>query len=148
MLQMPWPGCNIHKFNQQPHLTEYLLNTENRVLVEASPVDAVWGIGLSADSKDIDNIYAWRGQNLLGFALMEARDFLKKFGRFEPLANAMQPPWIKYPGIDSHDMFWRMGAGEDYLMKFSKYYDSLSGREQAIYQLTNPLPYNWPGFYD
>ena len=67
---------NIHKFNQHPILAEYLLKTENRILVEASPVDTIWGIGLSLDSRDIENIYAWRGQNLLGFVLMETRDFL------------------------------------------------------------------------
>ncbi|MBK9983575.1 MAG: NADAR family protein [Saprospiraceae bacterium] len=73
---------NIHKFNQHPPNAEYLLKTDDRILVEASPVDTIWGIGLSQDSKDIDNIYAWRGENLLGFVLMETRDFLKEFGHF------------------------------------------------------------------
>jgi ribA/ribD-fused uncharacterized protein len=68
---------NIHKFNQHPKLAEFLLNTENRVLVEASPVDNIWGIGLSQEQKEIENVYAWQGLNLLGFALMEVRDFLK-----------------------------------------------------------------------
>jgi ribA/ribD-fused uncharacterized protein len=68
---------NIHKFGQHSLLKEYLLKTENRVLVEASPVDTIWGIGLSKDSKEINNINAWRGENLLGFALMETRDVLK-----------------------------------------------------------------------
>jgi ribA/ribD-fused uncharacterized protein len=69
---------NMHKFSQHAELGEYLLQTENRILVEASPVDTIWGIGLSQDSKEINNIHAWRGQNLLGFALMEVRDFLRK----------------------------------------------------------------------
>ena len=69
---------NIHKFTQHPKLEEYLLKTDNRILVEASPVDTVWGIGLTQDSKDIYNVNAWRGLNLLGFALMETRDFLLK----------------------------------------------------------------------
>ena len=68
---------NIHKFSQNAALADYLLKTGDRVLVEASPVDAIWGIGLSADSVDIENVYAWRGENLLGFALIEARDFLQ-----------------------------------------------------------------------
>ena len=54
---------NIHKFNQHPILADYLIKTGDRVLVETSPVDIVWGIGLSQDSMDIDNIYAWRGLN-------------------------------------------------------------------------------------
>jgi ribA/ribD-fused uncharacterized protein len=73
---------NIHKFSQHSKFADYLLQTENKILVEASPVDIIWGIGLSKDSKNIENIYAWRGQNLLGFALMAARDFLKESGQF------------------------------------------------------------------
>jgi hypothetical protein len=79
---------------------------------------------------------------------MATRDFLKEFGHFKPLDNAMQPPWTKFPGVDTHDMFWRMGNGEDYLMTFSKYYDSLTDREKIVYKLTNPLPYEWTNFYD
>lgn len=78
---------NIHKFNQHPQLADYLLKTGNRILVEASPIDPIWGIGLAEDDKDIENIYAWRGQNLLGFALMATRDFLKDFGHFNPLQS-------------------------------------------------------------
>ena len=69
---------NIHKFNQNPLLGEFLLQTESRILVEASPIDEIWGIGLAADNPDIENIEKWRGLNLLGFALMETRDYLKK----------------------------------------------------------------------
>ncbi len=68
---------SIHKFEQNKKLGEYLLNTTDRVLVEASPVDTVWGIGLSQNSRNIENPNTWRGQNLLGFALMEARDALQ-----------------------------------------------------------------------
>jgi len=70
---------NIYKFNQNALLANYLLNTGDRVLVEASPVDKIWGVGLSQDDDAITNIYAWRGENLLGFALMEVRDFLRDF---------------------------------------------------------------------
>ncbi|WP_163830675.1 NADAR family protein [Spartinivicinus ruber] len=68
---------NIAKFNQNPNLKEFLLNTGNRVLVEASPVDKIWGIGLPADYQYIENPYMWKGLNLLGFALMEVRNQLK-----------------------------------------------------------------------
>lgn len=68
---------NYHKFNQNPELKEFLINTKDRVIVEASPVDAIWGIGLASDHKDIENPEKWRGLNLLGFALMEVRDELK-----------------------------------------------------------------------
>jgi ribA/ribD-fused uncharacterized protein len=66
----------LHKFSQHPDLRDYLITTGRRVLVEASPVDRVWGIGLSADDPDAPRPDAWRGLNLLGFALMDVRDRL------------------------------------------------------------------------
>jgi ribA/ribD-fused uncharacterized protein len=74
---------NTHKFNQHPEFADYLLKTENRILVESSPVDTIWGIGLSQDSKDIENIYAWRGQNLLGFAFNGDPRLLERIWTFQ-----------------------------------------------------------------
>ncbi len=68
---------NKHKFSQSETMKAFLLNTGNRVLVEASPVDAIWGIGLAADFRGIENPHNWKGLNLLGFVLMEVRDYLK-----------------------------------------------------------------------
>ncbi|MEL6544743.1 MAG: NADAR family protein [Myxococcota bacterium] len=65
--------ASVAKFDQNPELRAYLLGTGERVLVEASPVDRIWGIGLAADDKRVHNPLQWRGENLLGFALMEAR---------------------------------------------------------------------------
>jgi len=64
---------SVHKFGQHPQLRDYLLGTGQRVLVEASPVDRIWGIGLARDDERAERPEAWRGLNLLGFALMEAR---------------------------------------------------------------------------
>jgi ribA/ribD-fused uncharacterized protein len=64
---------SVHKFAQHPDLRAYLLATRDRVLVEASPLDRVWGIGLAADDAGARHPASWRGLNLLGFALMEAR---------------------------------------------------------------------------
>lgn len=64
---------SIHKFGQNPLLKAYLLNTGNRVLVEASPLDPIWGIGLAKDHEHAGQPAFWKGRNLLGFALMEAR---------------------------------------------------------------------------
>lgn len=69
---------SIHKFAQNKALGDYLLSTGDRVIVEASPVDPVWGIGLAQDSPKAMHPDTWKGENLLGFALMEARDFLSK----------------------------------------------------------------------
>jgi len=69
---------NYQKFSQHPQLKEYLLTTSDRVLVEASPVDAIWGIGLAATHPDAMQPAKWPGENLLGFALMEVRDQLRR----------------------------------------------------------------------
>ncbi|MEV6396542.1 NADAR family protein [Streptomyces sp. NPDC051907] len=69
---------SIHKFGQNEELRTFLLNTQQRVLVEASPLDRIWGIGLAADDPRAQDPTRWRGQNLLGFALMEAREALRE----------------------------------------------------------------------
>ncbi|MFF7320672.1 NADAR family protein [Streptomyces albogriseolus] len=66
-----------HKFAAHGGLRSFLLGTGDRVLVEASPVDRVWGIGLAADDEAATDPARWRGPNLLGFALMEARRRLR-----------------------------------------------------------------------
>ncbi|TMF13480.1 MAG: NADAR family protein [Chloroflexi bacterium] len=69
---------NLAKFSQNPDLRAYLLGTGDRVLVEASPVDRIWGIGLSRDDPRAGKPSLWRGKNLLGFALMEVRERLSE----------------------------------------------------------------------
>ncbi|MEV0612529.1 NADAR family protein [Nonomuraea sp. NPDC050404] len=69
---------NAAKFGQHPELAGFLLGTAGRVLVEASPVDPVWGIGLAAGDEHATAPARWKGLNLLGFALMAARDLLGK----------------------------------------------------------------------
>ncbi len=61
------------------HWKEYpLLSTKNMVIVEASPSDKVWGIGLSMTNKDINDPKKWKGKNLLGKCLMNVRTIFKK----------------------------------------------------------------------
>lgn len=74
---------SVHKFAAHGELRSFLLNTGDRVLVEASPVDRVWGIGLAADAEAANDPTRWRGPNLLGFALMEARRRLRETARAE-----------------------------------------------------------------
>ncbi len=67
---------NLYKFSQDKLLKEYLLSTKQRIIVEASPRDRIWGIGMGQHNEKAENPNLWRGQNLLGFALMEVRDEL------------------------------------------------------------------------
>jgi len=67
---------NLAKFGQNPALRGFLTTTTGRVLVEASPADRVWGIGLAADDRRAVRPSQWRGLNLLGFALMDVRERL------------------------------------------------------------------------
>ncbi len=69
--------ANQAKFEQNPDLRAFLLQTGDRVIVEASPVDRIWGIGLAQEDEHVDNPNLWRGLNLLGFALMQVRAALQ-----------------------------------------------------------------------
>lgn len=69
---------NYAKFSQNPKLRQFLMQTNTRILAEASPYDKIWGIGMSANNEKIENPLMWKGQNLLGFALMEVRDMLEE----------------------------------------------------------------------
>ncbi|WP_245703570.1 NADAR family protein [Streptomyces lushanensis] len=68
---------SVHKFGQDAGLRAFLLGTGERILVEASPMDRIWGIGLASDDERARDPARWRGLNLLGFALMEARERLR-----------------------------------------------------------------------
>ena len=68
---------NLAKFGQNESLRDYLLGTEDHVLVEASPYDRLWGIGLKATDVRAKHPDTWQGQNLLGFALMDVRSEIR-----------------------------------------------------------------------
>ena len=69
---------NRTKFMQNPHLSKILQDTANTTLVEASPYDKIWGIGLREDDPRAKDKNQWQGKNLLGYALTEVR--LELFG--------------------------------------------------------------------
>jgi ribA/ribD-fused uncharacterized protein len=70
---------NLEKFNQNPDLKKYLLATGKKILAETNPQDPIWGIGISENDEHVKNPLMWKGQNLLGFVLMEVRERLKHF---------------------------------------------------------------------
>ncbi len=69
--------ANIAKFTAHPELKEFLLSTGDDIIVEASPYDRVWGIGLDQTDPRCNDPKKWMGENLLGYVLMHARELLK-----------------------------------------------------------------------
>ncbi|WP_426452631.1 NADAR family protein [Paenibacillus sp. S-38] len=67
---------NLAKFSQNNSLWSFMKSCRNRIFVEASPVDKIWGIGLAKDHPNALNPMLWPGKNWLGFALTEVRDRL------------------------------------------------------------------------
>jgi len=64
------------KFSQNEELLGQLLSTKGTTLVEASPFDTIWGIGLSEKNPKAQNRNTWRGQNRLGEILTKVREEL------------------------------------------------------------------------
>ena len=76
---------NEAKFSQNIALRQFLAGTGRCILAEASPTDEIWGIGLAADDLGATDPLAWRGHNLLGFALMHVRSRMREL---KPLAKS------------------------------------------------------------
>lgn len=68
---------NYLKFSQNKVLRDELLSTGDKVIVEGSPYDKIWGVGLQFDDERIEDEKNWNGENLLGKALMEVRSKLR-----------------------------------------------------------------------
>lgn len=69
---------NFAKFHQHPELAQILLSTGDAILVEASPYDRVWGVGIAADDPRIEQPSSWPGANKLGIILMDVRTMLRE----------------------------------------------------------------------
>jgi ribA/ribD-fused uncharacterized protein len=83
--QRLWDACkfdivvlgNLYKFSQNKHLGQKLLDTGKKILVEASPSDKIWGIGLDEETARKTPEDDWPGENLLGKALMRVRYIMR-----------------------------------------------------------------------
>ena len=69
---------NLAKFTQNPNLKVELLKTGDREIVEASPYDKIWGIGMGVDHRNIEDKSKWQGKNWLGEAIMQVRETFNK----------------------------------------------------------------------
>ena len=66
--------ANYAKFTQNPHMLVELIQTGDREIVEASPEDKIWGIGLhESDPRCLDK-EQWNGKNWLGIIIMKVRE--------------------------------------------------------------------------
>ncbi len=74
---------NIAKF-KDPGLRSALLETGDREIVEASPYDTIWGIGLGENDPDALDKSKWQGTNWLGIALMKVRSYYKDLEVYKP----------------------------------------------------------------
>jgi len=68
---------NLARFSQDAETRQTLLSTGDRTIVEASPTDRIWGIGLAQDDPKALDPAQWRGTNWLGVALMQVRETLR-----------------------------------------------------------------------
>ena len=66
------------KFAQNEDLKRQLFDTEDSILAECAVNDRIWGIGLSMKDSNRLEPEKWRGQNLLGYALMMVRNWIKE----------------------------------------------------------------------
>ena len=69
--------ANYAKFSQNENMKGALMATGDKVLVEASPYDRVWGIGMSEDTARLTPAKFWLGENLLGRIITQVREDLK-----------------------------------------------------------------------
>lgn len=74
--QIVWKG-NHAKFTQNKRLKEILLATDDDLLVEASPYDVIWGIGLREDDPKVNDPSLWRGKNWLGEVITDVREAIR-----------------------------------------------------------------------
>ena len=119
------------KFFQHHELKKLLVSTGDAVLIEDTTNDNYWANGGDGT-----------GKNRLGELLMEVREELK---RISADTDLYLPPWIAFPAIDEHDMFWSMGRGEDYIGEVMQCMQKV-GEEK--YKSMFPASEDWKVFYD
>ena len=122
----------LAKFLQYPELRAELLRTKGCRIIEHTGNDRYWG-NAGDDS----------GKNRMGELLMTVRNIIDDISS-DP--DIVLPPWIAFPPIDQFDLFWKMGPGGDYLIKWNEYY--LNCADQEKYKSEFPENPDWEGVYD
>ncbi|MGG1518690.1 NADAR family protein [Paenibacillus oryzisoli] len=115
------------KVEQHPLVKDLLVSTGSCTLVEHTRNDAFW-----ADNGD------GTGLNWLGRILMEIREGLEDYS-----PDFLLPQWLVYPEHDPYSMFWRMGAGESYMMYYADWWRGLSEAARREYDAYFVPPAEW-----
>lgn len=76
---------NYAKFTQHKNLKQMLLETGTKIIVEASPYDKIWGIGMSSTNPHVTDMSKWKGKNWLGEAIMKVREELIQEVKYDML---------------------------------------------------------------
>lgn len=66
------------KFSLNYDIREILLATDDSIIAEAAPKDKIWGIGRNIHDKRANDVSKWNGTNILGWALMDARERIRE----------------------------------------------------------------------
>ena len=103
--------ANAAKFAQHPNMKDFLLGTGESVLVEASPYDRVWGIGLAKNDPRALNPAEWQGKNLLGFALMKVRRDLVQELTMSPDWSLLEPHGYRFVERDAEGLTFMRDDG-------------------------------------
>ena len=134
---------NLAKFSQNENLKQFLLNTKDKILAEASPYDKIWGIGMAQDDKDIYNPDKWKGENLLGKALMKVREIIKK----EKFPKVLIMMVSSFDGQAKGKYLFNQGSPREGLVEFFKEFGSIP-HEADIYGANTMKEAYCPGKVD
>uniref|UniRef100_A0A7S4GQD9 NADAR domain-containing protein n=1 Tax=Oxyrrhis marina TaxID=2969 RepID=A0A7S4GQD9_OXYMA len=113
------------KFRKVPGLREVLVDSGSKLLAEATRNDRIWGIGIDVDDARVKQPAEWRGSNILGWALMEARTTLSEEAAHTGSAPkrprcAMEPPLrpARWPSPMELRERWQKISGEQTVVEF------------------------------
>jgi len=112
--------ANKYKFTQNPCLFEHLIRTGDKILVEASPYDKIWGVGMAADNADITNPTKWLGKNYLGFILTMLREDLKYCLEYSP--EWLDEPMEDIPLNEEQYQSLKVGFAPDWDFRYEPRY--------------------------
>lgn len=129
-------NANIAKFSQNESLRRFLLSTGNAIIVEASPYDKIWGIGMRENNPDVFYPRKWKGENLLGFALMETRDKLKN-ENFDSMTQTEN--FVEIAENKSCVTTTSWNANEDFLYEYSSLMQNVLKRDFISYSKVKEL---------